>query len=157
MFHKYIQISSINKYYCICKLTYMYTEDRWCHLEIFFIWRPPLNYLATALLCIGFNFQHMPSHSRTVPACNRGFDNHNIVMYHWNITPQAHSYDISPGHIILATGQPVFLLHYPLYVECLTRELQLLWNFWLDSTGNQTPTSQTLSERPNHSATELAI
>ena len=31
-----------------------------------------------------------------------------IVLSHWNITPQAQSYDIPPGHVILATGQPVF-------------------------------------------------
>ena len=34
-------------------------------------------------------------------------------------------YDILPCQIILATGQPGFALNYPLYVEHLTRELQL--------------------------------
>ena len=41
-----------------------------------------------------------------VPACNRGFDNHFIVLSHYNITLKTQSYDIPPGHIILATGQP---------------------------------------------------
>ena len=68
--------------------------------------------------CIGFNVPfNISGHIRTVPACNRGYDNHFIVLSHWNITPQAQSYDIPPGHIILATGQPVFALNYPLYVE----------------------------------------
>ena len=44
-----------------------------------------------------------------MPACNRGYDNHFIVLSHWNITPQAQSCDIPPDHIILATGQPVIL------------------------------------------------
>ena len=57
------------------------------------------------------------------------------------------SYDIQPGHIILAMGQPIFALNYPLYVEHLTRELQLpIWNLWCDSTGNRTWASQTRSE-----------
>ena len=44
-------------------------------------------------------------------------DNHFIVL--------SIVYDIPPGHIIRATGQPVFALNYTLYVEHLTRELQL--------------------------------
>ena len=70
-------------------------------------------------------FQHISGHIKTAPACNRGYDNHFIELSHWNITPQAQSYDIPPGHIILATGQPVFALNYPLYVERLSRELHL--------------------------------
>ena len=42
---------------------------------------------------------------------------------------QAQSYNIPPGHIILATGQPVFALSHPLYVERLTRELQDNYQF----------------------------
>ena len=49
-----------------------------------------------------------------------------------------------------------FSLNYPLYVERLTRELQLpMWNLRLDSAGNRTWASQTRSERTNHSVTEL--
>ena len=45
-------------------------------------------------------------------------------------------YDNLPGHIILATGQPVFALDYRLikYIKRLARELQLpICNLWLDS------------------------
>ena len=91
-------------------------------------------------------------------AYNRGYDNHLIVMSHYNITPQVQSYDIPPGHIILPTGQPVFALNYPLYVECLTRKLQLpIWNIWLDSAGNRTRVSQTRSERSNNSDNKLVF
>ena len=62
---------------------------------------------------------------KTVPACNRGYDNYFIVLYNWSITPHAQSYDIRPGHIILATGQPVFALNYPSYVDHLAWEFQL--------------------------------
>ena len=76
-------------------------------------------------------------------------------MSHWNITQ---SYDIPPGNIIPAMGQPVFAFNYPLYmyVERLTRELQLpIWNLRLDSAGNRTRACQKRSEHSNHSATEL--
>ena len=63
---------------------------------------------------------------------------------------------ISPGHILLATGQSGFALNYPFYVERLSREIQLpIWNLWLDSALNRTPAFQTRSERSKHSATEL--
>ena len=98
----------------------------------------------------------LSGHIRTMPACNIGYAFHFIVLSHWNITPQALSCDISPGHIILATGQNVFSLNYPLYIERLTREFQLpICNFWLHSAGIEPPTFQIRSERPNHSATEL--
>ena len=84
-------------------------------------------------------FQHISGHVKTAPACNSGYDNHFIVLSHWNITPQAQSYDIPPGHISLATDQSVFALTYPLYVERLTRELQLsIWNLWFDTAWNRT-------------------
>ena len=52
-----------------------------------------------------------------------------LVLSHWNITLQAQSYDIPHG-------QPVFVLNYPLYVECLTREFQLpFWNLWFKAAG----------------------
>ena len=35
---------------------------------------------------------------------------HFVVPSHSNITSQAQSYDIPPGNIILATGQPVFCM-----------------------------------------------
>ena len=44
-------------------------------------------------------------HIRTVPACNRRYDNRHIVLSYWNITLQAQSYDILTGHIILATDR----------------------------------------------------
>ena len=78
------------------------------------------------------------------------------MLSHWNITPHSQSNDIPPGHIIPAAGQPVFALNYPLYVERLTRELQLqIWNLWLDSAGNRTWASQTRREPSNYSSTRL--
>ena len=56
-------------------------------------------------------------HIRTVPAFNKRYDNNQIVLSHRYITPQAQSYDIPPGHIILKTDQPVIAFRYPLYVE----------------------------------------
>ena len=88
--------------------------------------------------------QYISGHIRTVSVCNRGYDNHFIVLYDWNITPQAQWYDILTGHIILATGLSVFTLNYPLYVEHLTIEVQLpISNIWLESAGNWTQASQT--------------
>ena len=43
------------------------------------------------------------------------------MLSYWNITLQAQLYNIPPGLIILATGQTVYGLNYPLYVA----ELQL--------------------------------
>ena len=39
--------------------------------------------------CIRLNvpFEHISGHIRMLPACNRGCDNHFIVLPHWNITP----------------------------------------------------------------------
>ena len=73
------------------------------------------------------HFQHISGHIWTVHICNRGYmyDDHFIALSHKHTTPQAPSYDIPPGQIILATGQPVFAMNYRLYVEHLTMELQL--------------------------------
>ena len=86
-------------------------------------------------------FQHISGHIRTVPAYNRGFDNHFIVLHYWNITPQG---TIScPVTLFWQRVNQFFALKYPLYAELLTRELQLpIWNLWW--------ASQTRSERPNH-------
>ena len=50
-------------------------------------------------------------------------------MSHWNITPQAKSYDTLPGHIIVAVEQPGFALNYPLYVEHLDKKTSTLDRF----------------------------
>ena len=75
-----------------------------------------MRWVATVGMLFCICMTHL-GHIRTVPACNRGYDNHFIVLSHWNITPQAQSYDISTGHIILTTGQPVFSLNYTLYLS----------------------------------------
>ena len=74
------------------------------------------------LFCFGIGFLKHPFQQilgliRTVPACNRGYDNHFIVMFCWNITPQTQSYDIPP---VTSFWQWVVELNYPLYVEHLT-------------------------------------
>ena len=81
-----------------------------------FIQVSALRTMGLVFFCIGFNertFQHISGHIKMVTICNGGF----IMLSRWNITPQAHSYDILSGHIILATVQPVFALNYRLYVE----------------------------------------
>ena len=65
-----------------------------------------------SLFCKGFNVMFSTFKViRNVYACSRRCDSHFIVLSHRNITPQEHSYDIPPGLIILATGQPVFVLN----------------------------------------------
>ena len=92
--------------------------------------------------------EHISGHIRILPACNRGYDNHFIVLSYWNITPQVQSYDIR-------NRLTSFALNYSLYVECLTREIQLpIWNLWFDSAGNRTWASQTWSK---HSTTRLPL
>ena len=82
-------------------------------------------------------YQHPPGHIRVKPACHRVYDNHFMVLSHWNITPQAQLYDIPPGHIILVTGQPVFVLN----CQAFTMELQLpifksfVWLGWESNPG----------------------
>ena len=73
----------------------------------------------------------------TVLAWNRVYDDHLIftVVSHWHITPLSQSYDIPPGHIILAKGRLVFALNYPLY-EYLTRELK---NYQFEIFGSTRP------------------
>ena len=54
----------------------------------------------SSMICLG----HMiliSTHSRTMPACKRGFDNHFIVLSHWNITPQARHIRIISNPILL--------------------------------------------------------
>ena len=73
--------------------------------------------------------------------CNRWYDKHFMMLSHSNkILHHRQGRMIArPRHIILSTGQPVFALTYPLYVEHLTRELQLnMWNLWFVPAGNRT-------------------
>ena len=106
--------------------------------------RIPWVFFELGLTSISTNFRCI----RTVPACNRGYHIQFIVLSHWSITPQAQQYEIPTGHIILPKGQPVFVLNYLLYDECLTRELQLpILKLWFDSAGNRTRASQSRSER----------
>ena len=80
--------------------------------------RPQPRFYRTKFCCITniltlFVFVYfILTHFRTVPAPNRSYDNHFIMMFHWNITLQTHSYNILPNHIVLATGQPVFVLKF---------------------------------------------
>ena len=66
---------------------------------------------------------HRSYQDRTVPACNKGYDNHFIVLSHWDITPQAQFNDFFPGLIILATGQPLFALNHTLYMSSIRQGL----------------------------------
>ena len=85
-----------------------------------------MNYfLSVGLGLINVHLNTFQGYIGTIPDCNRWYNNQLIVLSHWNITPPAQSYGIPPGHVILATGQPVFAFNYPLYVERLTKELQL--------------------------------
>ena len=89
------------------------------------------------LFCIVFNVPsntHPIISGRPVPTCNRGYDNHFIMLFHCNFTPHAHLYDIPPCHIILTTGQPVFALNCQIEI-------------FADSAGNRTRLSKTRSER----------
>ena len=63
---------------------------------------------------------HFVWHIRMEPACSRGYDNHLIVLSHWNITPQAHSFDIL-----------ILLSHMFSSIYINKRELQLpISNLW---------------------------
>ena len=58
-----------------------------------------LKYQSKIILLLGLT--SLSTHFRTVPTCNRWYDNHFIELSQW---------------YILATGQSVFALNYPLYV-----------------------------------------
>ena len=62
------------------------------------------------LIRVWGTYQHISGYIRMEPACNRGYDTLFISLSHRYITRQAHLYDISPSHIILATGQSFFAL-----------------------------------------------
>ena len=99
--------------------------------------------------CFGFNvpFNTFQVHIRMIPVCNKGYDNHFIVLSHWNIIPQTQSYDIILPVTLFLQKVDRFLCwttSYPLYIEHLISKLQLLiWNLLFDSGGNRTGTSQT--------------
>ena len=74
-------------------------------------------------------------------------DNHFRELSHWNITPRVQSCDIPSGHIILATGQSVFMLKYPLFFRAFDKvasTTHLKYLTWLDRIRDLPYTEQTL-------------